>query len=238
MNIANAKRFIVVFCICIVMLNAGCTPVNSLSPIPTVTPTAAPTVTPTVTPAITPTITPTNKMTGGDKVYIPEVPAKLKVPKDYDYFFAETPTDSRSLKNQGLSKSNMDKYMQLSNLAFLALRSDEKFSSNQAAEICIRVKGDKDWYEEIGDLRNLPENEYQEFAQSIASSFVGNTYYDTYETANAKFIVFDCFGTEIRYATILNDKMIYIYVSDKHSRQCEKYIPALLVIVDSFKLAD
>lgn len=166
---------------------------------------------------------------------ISDIPGKIKVIKKYHVYSLDNEYTPEMCTAQGVDIDEVTKYLKLTkehtNVNMILVPANEPLVSPNF-EIQIKVK---DKYAEIKNLNDLSEPVYETTASALVAGF--NTDYETYKTNNVKWIVFDCFVStnQVRYATILNGKMIYIFGQNKSGTVTDEQRNDIKEIVDSFE---
>lgn len=151
---------------------------------------------------------------------------------EYDVFTEDTPFDSPALAHQKLEKDRVDLYVVLSGYSLIAVPVGDSLADSQF-EIKVNIKEPK--YDAISNLKDLDQDVKDECALALVSSFSADTNTYTWcETPYVDWIVFECdmqISKELRYATIIDGRMIYIiagkpdtYPSNAESAEVERIV--------------
>lgn len=176
-----------------------------------------------------------NKFEADADQFLPSIPAYIRVPNGYDYYVADK-TAKETLEKQQVSQEQVDAYLNLTSKDILIIPNDQALRAPDF-EISVRVKTGKQLYLDIGNLAQYSENEINEFAKSFVKSF-GTNEFKIHKTQDAVFIIFNwqVTGEEVRCATIVNSKMVYIIALRTNGEITEKDMEDLTTILDSFTL--
>jgi hypothetical protein len=173
--------------------------------------------------------------------YIPSIPAYISIPEGYDIFFQDNQGNQEALKRKNVTKEQMDKFMQLSGEDVLVLPKDATDIINSTWEITVRVKAGA-MYQELGDFNSLSRPALEQYSEELTSSFMGNSGYQLFETEETIFCVFDWNPPRVnhqqRYASIVNEKMVYIWFSRPNGELTDDDRAMLREIVSSLKIVE
>lgn len=149
---------------------------------------------------------------------------------EYNVLLADNSNNAPTLERLGIGAEDADIYLNLLSLELMAVPAG---GSLLDAEYDIRVKVKDPEYADIGNLKNLNENELNIMAAALLAGFGGASDYELYHTDDAVYIVFE-WGKEIRYATIAEDRMIYMILSaqdgnitDEHRQRMRETVDAM-----------
>ncbi len=166
---------------------------------------------------------------------ITDIPAKITVNEKYHVYSLDNEYTAEMCASQNVDMDKMKTYLELtkeySNVNMILIPADNPISTTDF-EIHIKVK-EKGW--DVKNLADLSDYEYKQVADALVAGF--DTDYTTYETNDTKWVVFDCFisTNQMRYATVLNGKMIYIFGQNKIGPVTEEQRNDLKEIVTSLK---
>ena len=166
---------------------------------------------------------------------------KLEIPDDYNVLIkGETEITDEIASSLGTDKERLDLFLSLQGSNLLAVKKGETLSGGNSGEIHVRIKPDK--YEGIDNLADVPELMQTMLAEAMISGFKGgNDEYQFYRTPDACFIVFDfdlnMMGYEARYATIVDEAMIYIYYHVENGEISDQERQMMQDIVDTVRFS-
>ena len=143
----------------------------------------------------------------------------IRVPNGYYVFGEDIEFTEQMCEDIGTSIENVRKAIPLLQGQTLIVPSDEAFA--ESVHFYLKVKEKK--YDDI-TLSELPMSDYRTVASTIVSSF-GVRDYETVEGNGLRFFVFTAdqgLGAVLRYATILNGHMIYVYANNGNNTFTEQ----------------
>jgi len=132
----------------------------------------------------------------------------IRVPNGYYVFGEDVAFTEQMCKDIGVSIENMRSAMPMLQGQTLIVPSDEPYS--ESVHFYLRVKEKR--YDDI-TLSDLSLEDYHAVASTVVASF-GVDHYETVEGNGLRFFVFQYnqgLGNIVRYATILNGHMLYVY---------------------------
>ena len=136
---------------------------------------------------------------------------QISFPETYDVFISGvTEITDEIAEAQGVEKERLELYLSIQGSDLIAVKEGEKLSG-ESDRINVRIKPDQ--YEEIDNFKTLSKELKELTATLLVGGFSETGEYELYETENACFIVFkaDILGEEVRYATIKNGAIIYLF---------------------------
>ena len=137
---------------------------------------------------------------------------KLNISDEFNVLIkGETQITDEIAASFDTDKERLELYLSMQGSDLLAVRKGESLSGGNSGEIHVRIKPDK--YNDISNLADLSELEQNMIAKTLISGFPGIDDYELYKTSDACFIVFEVnmMGNEIRYATVIDGAMIYVF---------------------------
>ena len=144
-----------------------------------------------------------------------QLPGSFAVSEGYNVYSKDSGYTEEMCKQQGLEYEKVSQLLSLSSYDVMIIPATQKYSIDDF-KILIRIKSGKEYY--INNLNDLNNKEINDFATGLVTGF-GESKYDIVEGNNKKFIVFNTRISlnELRYATMLNNKMIYVFAQYNNS---------------------
>ena len=144
-----------------------------------------------------------------------QLPGSFAVPDGYNVYSKDSGYTEKMCKQQGIEYEKMSQLLSLSSYDVMIIPATQKYSIDDF-KILIRIKSGKEYY--INNLNDLTNKEINDIATGLVTGF-GESKYDIVEGNNKKFIVFNTRISlnELRYATMLNNKMIYVFAQYNNS---------------------
>ena len=139
---------------------------------------------------------------------------KLLVPSMYDVLIKGQDISKETASSHGLTQEQLTLYLRLSSEDLIAVLQNEPMPDCDT----IRLKIKEDKYSEVENLKDFSSFEKKIIADGLITGMNNagmnvSDGYELYETGDVCFIVFECkpIYPEIRYATIIDEDMIYLY---------------------------
>lgn len=158
---------------------------------------------------------------------------KLSVPSMYDVLIKGQDVSEETASSHGVTQGQLSAYISLSFDELIAVSKDEPMSDCDT----IRLKIKEDSYPEIGSLNDYSTFEKRLIADALLSGMVTSDSYELYETDEICFIVFEygLINPQLRYATIIDGDMIYLYYDAARTGEINEEIEVKLKeIADTF----
>lgn len=169
--------------------------------------------------------------------YLYKTPIRIRLTEnDYNIAYLGMPENSPSVIRSGYSYGQIDAVLSFGEKTDMIIwRIGEDGLANRAANVRIRIKDQK--YDGI-DMRSLPEDQTKLLWDAIVTSMSRDGSYRTETINGIPYAYFD-FMTEnqIRYVTIVNGDIIYIYLitTDKPT---EEDMDLLRTVLESLSIAE
>lgn len=153
---------------------------------------------------------------------------------EYDVFEIDNTNNQLALERQGLPQEKVDLLMRLSGRELRAVPVGESLADSKTT-LYVRIKPDT--YPGLDNLRDLPQGLKDELAAALVSGFPKCDGYEWHSSDCADYIVFETVLTEneTRYATIVDDSMIYIILTNSKGKNDEEAHQKLQKIVDTIE---
>ena len=149
-------------------------------------------------------------------------------------FEIDNTNNQLALERQGLPQEKVDLLMRLSGRELRAVPVGESLADSKTT-LYVRIKPDT--YPGLDNLRDLPQGLKDELAAALVSGFPKCDGYEWHSSDCADYIVFETVLTEneTRYATIVDDSMIYIILTNSKGKNDEEAHQKLQKIVDTIE---
>lgn len=155
----------------------------------------------------------------------------------YNILFAGMSESEPAAVRSGFNAIDFDFYMKPSNYALLMYDINARFPAD--FQIMIRIKDQK--YPGM-DTRRDPPAQTTAFFNAVYSGFPGTSGASGKEIVTVNGVPYLKFswmnGTELRYATVINEDMIYIWVSRRNGKVTEEDAALLREVVESIRYPD
>ncbi len=145
----------------------------------------------------------------------------------FDVFLQDNSDNQEALEHQGVTRAQMDLYMNGVGYDIMGVPCDQSIKDCDWRFI-LHVKDPA--YEGIDNLKNLGEIEKGMLGDTLAASFAIDDY-ELYQTEDVDYIVFEALNS-LRYATIIDGRMIYIYIHMDHGSVTDSERELLRSIID------
>ena len=152
-----------------------------------------------------------NSTDSGKEYSLMEGRLKVTLSDDYDVYIKNvTEITQEMADHHGLDKERLELYLSMQGSDLLAVKKGELLGG-RSDEIHIRIKPDS--YTGIDNFNQLSGMEQNILADALVSGFNDAGDYELHHTEDMCFIVFetDLLGKQLRYATIVDEAMIYLY---------------------------
>lgn len=162
---------------------------------------------------------------------------ELSLPQNYDVLIKNEEISGETASEHGVTQEQLAAYVALSFDEMIAVSQDEPMQDCDT----IRLKVKEDKYPAVGNLKNLSTAERTLWADEMMSGFGESKDYEFYETDSACFIVFEynLIFPQLRYATVIDDDMIYLYYDAEHTGETNDEIKNKMEkIADTFSFAE
>ena len=170
-----------------------------------------------------------------EQVLLEAISAYIDIPNGFDTYLLNN-TSEQVLKEQNVTQAQINEYLNLAKKEVEILPCGDDIR-NPSYAISVRSKEPKAPYNEIDNLLSLSESEIANFAESFVAEF-GVNEYNILETPNALFIGFrwNPAGDEMRYLTLADKKLIYIFGNKQSGNLSEQDLVDLEQVATSFTL--
>ena len=140
---------------------------------------------------------------------ISRLPGTFSVPAGYHVYSKESGYTREMCDSQGIDYEGMGKYLDMGTVDAMIVPAEQMYQDAEV-KINIRIKDEKDYH--MDDLAAISTAELKLVAETLVTGF-GQSDYEIVEGNGLRYIVFSTkiVSDEIRYATIINGKMVYVY---------------------------
>ena len=136
---------------------------------------------------------------------------KVEIPSEYNVLIKDkTLITDEIAASYGLTAEKLETWLSLQGNDLVAVENGGQLDGS-SDKIGIRIK--MGGYEGVDNFKDYPESFKKLTAEALITNFPETNGYELYETENASFIVFETNmlqGEELRYATVVDENMIYL----------------------------
>ena len=157
------------------------------------------------------------------------------IPAEYDVLVkGQTLISEEIAAAHGTSAEKLETWLSMQGNDLVAVTEGGRLDGS-SDEIGIRIKPGS--YEGVENFKDFPDDSKKILADAIVSGFQGSNGYDLYETEEACFIVFEAnmLGEEIRYASIIDESMIYLIYKPASGKLTDEARTLLQQIADTVR---
>ena len=168
----------------------------------------------------------------GQRIEIKALDGSICIPDGYYAFSEDLPYTEEMLRDINVAPANFEAAMPLLQGQTIIVPAGEPFSDSLT--IYLKVKDKK--YDDI-TLAELSDADFKLFAGTVVLGF-GVSDYETVEGNGLRFFVFNAdqgMGNVLRFATVLNGHMIYLYVNTGKENPDEELVEMMTDMALSIK---
>ncbi|MER2142641.1 MAG: leucine-rich repeat domain-containing protein [Eubacteriales bacterium] len=151
-------------------------------------------------------------------------------PAVYDVFLQDNAENEAVLERQGLTRDKMDAYMQGVDYQLMAVPAGTPFLESDW-RFLLHIKAPK--YKGIRNLKDFSETEKRLLIDTIVRSFHVSDW-QLVHTDAVDYFVFEALGS-VRYATIVDERMIYLYIKAENGQVTDAHREALRAIMEGVR---
>ena len=173
--------------------------------------------------------------TSGSEYTLMDGKMKVVIPPEYDVLIKNTTLITDEIAaSHGTSADKLETWLSLQGNDLVAVEKGGLLDGS-SDEIGIRIKTGS--YEGVDNFKDYPDSLKELLAEPMVSGFQGTNGYQLYETEDACFIVFEpnMLGEEIRYATIVDENMIYLIYKPESGTVTDEMRDTLRRIADTVR---
>ena len=148
-------------------------------------------------------------------------------PAEYDVYTQDNSDMTEVLERQGLTQAQMDMYMQGLGYQLMAVPAGESFLDCDW-RFLLHVKAPK--YDDIKNLKDFG-TAYEKFLCGTIVRGFGVSQWDLVQTDAVDYFVFEALNS-VRYATIVDERMIYLYITAEKGSVTDEQREALRAIME------
>ena len=160
---------------------------------------------------------------------------KVEIPSSYDVLCKGNGNYTEEFAaSHGTTKDKLDLWLSLQGNDLIAVAPGAMLGKS-SDEICIRIKPGK--YTGVDNFKDFSDADKKYLADAMISGFSGTDGYQFYDTEDAAYIVFNMnvLGEQLRYATIVDEAMIYIFYESAEGPVTDEERQILQQIVDTVR---
>ena len=151
-------------------------------------------------------------------------------PTAYDVYLQDNSGNVEMLEKQGLSVENMDQYMNMLGYQLMAIPAGTPFRD---AKWRFLLHAKAPAYPSLKNLKDLSEIEKRVLCNAIMSGF-GDSNWELVKSDTVDYIAFEALNS-VRYATVVDERMVYLYVASEDGPVTDEHREALRSIMEGVR---